>query len=255
MTFPGGVTGTSIDAMSQDFMNISHNLANVDTVGFKKKSTAFSRELDRQLNAGNEPTTNGAVLMNDRIDYTQGILRQTNRNLDVAISGSGFFVIETDQGPRFTRNGVFQIDSTTGQLVDANGRLVAGENGPIVIPPGIGEAQVTIAPDGTVSAGQANVGQIKVVDFGMEDNQRLLPTGNCYFMAPEDLETKLAFQRGNVRPNGTSLSQGHIEKSNVDTMQETVNLVQILRLYEMNVNYLNKRRELSKSMLDVAKST
>lgn len=253
MSFPGGAIGTSINALGQDFMSISHNLANIDTIGFKKKTTSFGRELNKLLHNPNEPTTQGTILMDDYIDFSQGIVKQTNRSLDLALQGKGFFVIETPEGPRFTRNGVFQINAQSGQLVDMNGRLVAGEQGPIVIPPGISESQVSIAPDGTVSAGEVAVGQVKVVDFGV-DNPKLKPLGDCYFQADEDMQQRLNFQRENVRAQDTKILQGHIEKSNVSPMGEAVNMIQIMRQYEMNIKYLTKRREVNRAMIDVAKS-
>ena len=67
------------------------------------------------------------------VDLSQGSLLTTGRSLDVAINGKGFFVIETENGPLYTRNGVFQVGNS-GQLVDLDGRLVAGEAGPIVVP-------------------------------------------------------------------------------------------------------------------------
>ncbi len=253
MSFPGGAIGTSINSLGQDFMSISHNLSNLDTVGFKKKTTSFGRELNKLLNNPNEPTTQGTILMEDFIDFSQGIIKQTGRTLDLALEGGGFFVIETQEGPRFTRNGVFQVNAQSGQLVDMNGRLVAGEQGPIVIPPGTAEAQISVAPDGTVSAGEVAVGQIKIVDFGT-DNPNLKPLGDCYYAANEDMEQRLTFQRENVRAGDTKILQGHVEKSNVTPMTEAVNMIQIMRQYEMNIKYLTKRKEIHKSMIDVAKS-
>ena len=106
------LTASSIAALSQDFHAITHNLANVSTAGYKRLRSRFSNELEVVLRGMEEAagTVPAEVQGEITIDFTQGSLTHTGRPLDLALEGKGFFVIETPQGPLYTRNGIFQIN-------------------------------------------------------------------------------------------------------------------------------------------------
>ena len=157
---------STIDALTQEFNIITHNLANVSTVGYKRICNAFAKALEAQQ-AGEEIYSPGEIDLDSAIDFSQGGVVETGRPLDFALYGKGFFVIETPEGPFYTRNGAFRT-SQTGQIVDSGGRLVAGEAGPITIPAGVGLSQLNVSSDGTISAGGAIIGKFRLVDF--EDN-------------------------------------------------------------------------------------
>jgi len=247
-----GDIGSCVSALTREYENIAHNLANVNTTGFKRKVSAFSRELDIALNEDvlldliNEDVSplTGEIVLDETVDFSPGSLLRTNRPLDTAISGKGYYVIETPDGPLYTRNGVFQIN-TNGQLVDLEGRIMAGEDGPIVIPQEVGESQINIANDGEIRANGNVLGKLRIVDFG-ENEATLVPAGtNCMVAHPDVVPTNA----GNAM-----VRQGFRENSNVKRMEEVVNLITVTRLYEMNMSLLKRREENAKAMITVANS-
>ncbi len=171
----------SISALTREFETITHNLANVSTVGYKRRSNAFSKSLETngEYSAGNED-------LSSMFDFSQGSTVETGRPLDLALFGKGFFTVETPDGPLYTRNGMFSRNQN-GQIVDSIGRIVAGQSGPITIPGNVGTSQLYVAGDGTIIAGSTTIGKFKLVDF--EDNEnKLVPTGDSsYRMTDENI--------------------------------------------------------------------
>lgn len=232
---------TSIDALMQEFYVITHNLANVSTVGYKRRCNAFTKSLESQ-EAGPETYSPGSVDLNSVLDFSQGNIVQTGRPLDLALYGKAFFVIETPEGPLYTRNGVFRTNQT-GQIVDSEGRIVAGQAGPIVIPTSVGLSQLNVSSDGSISAGGTAIGRFRVVDFGDNEN-KLVPAGaNCY-QVPQDILPTTA--------ENVIVKQGFQEASNVQLVDELVNMLIVARLYEANVNVISAQSEASDSIMDVA---
>lgn len=241
MVEPAAQISASADALMQEFNIITHNLANVSTVGYKRRANAFSKSLESQ-----EPTETyspGAVDLESAIDFSQGGIVQTDRPLDIALYGKGFFVIETPEGLLYTRNGVFNINQN-GQIVDSNGRIVAGQTGPIAIPPSAGLSELDISNDGSISAGGVAVGRFRLVDF--EDNiDKLLPVGDSCFVMPDE----------DVKPTNAEhivVKQGYQEASNVKMIDELVDMIMVCRLYEANMKYLSTQSDTSSSLLGVA---
>lgn len=228
----------SIAALTREFETITHNLANVSTVGFKRKSNAFSISLDPQ-----HEYSPGSVDPDSAWDFSQGDMVETGRPLDVALFGKGFFVIETPEGPLYTRNGMFGMDQN-GQLVDSIGRAVAGQNGPITIPNNIGISQLHISSDGAISAGNTSIGKLSIVDFG-NDEGKLVPTGNSCYRMPDATIEPVEAQRMVVK-------QKFQEASNVKIMEELVDMIFVTRLYEANVKSINSQQEASASLMSLA---
>lgn len=231
----------SIDALTQEYYTITQNLANVSTTGYKRRLSEFVQVLSQVQGAGGvadapEITAVGAI------DFSQAGLEQTGRGLDAAISGRGFFVVETPDGPLYTRNGVFHTNQQ-GQLVDSCGRLVAGESGPIVIPRQVPVSSVRIAADGGISAGGSDVGRLRLVDFG-EDQGLLVSVGDGCFRVPEDVRPGAA--------EGIVVKQGYRESSNVNIVEELVKLITVTRMYESNMKLLKRQQENTSSLLSVA---
>jgi flagellar basal-body rod protein FlgG len=233
---------SGVSALSRRYEAITHNMANANTAGFKRRVNSFSRVLDQMTRAGG-PSQEivGKVEAGTYIDHSQGALANTDRPLDVAIEGDGFFVVETPAGPRYTRNGAFQL-SVDGQLVDARGRLIAGENGPITLPVDIPNGQVQISPEGNIRLGGQDVGRIRVVQFA--DNDRLIPAGDSCYLAPEDMRPRDA--------EGVRMYQGYKENSNVNIVEEMVNLISVTRLYEANIKAAKNHDEKQRNLLQVA---
>ena len=234
--------GSSIDELTREFNVISHNLANVSTVGYKRRCNAFSKSLMAQ-GAGTKAVSGDESDLYSTFDFTQGSLIETGRKLDFALCGKGFFVIETPQGPLYTRNGMFRLDEN-GQIVDSLGRTVAGESGPISIPSSTGPSQISVSTDGNISAAGASVGKFKLVDF--KDNEsNLVADGFSCFQAPEGMEPPEA-------PENLIVKQGVHEGSNVQLVEELVDMIMVSRLYEANMKFLSVGKDTSKSLMSVA---
>ena len=233
---------TSLDALTQEYETITHNLANVNTAGFKRRCNAFSKTLQEQM-AGAETYSPGSIELNSSLDFSQGNLSETGRQLDFALRGKGFFVIETPNGPLYTRNGIFQTDQN-GLITDSLGRAVAGEGGPITIPAGAGISQVSVSNDGSISAGGVTVGKFQLVDFG-DNEAKLVPTGDsCYQMPDVNIQP--------VAAENIIVKQGSQEVSNVKMVEELVDMIMVTRLYEANMKFIAARKEVASSITSAA---
>jgi flagellar basal-body rod protein FlgF len=218
-------------AMASHYRAITHNLANANTAGFK-----------RQIGSMSQPTDGGTVEGSISIDFDQGKLVHTGRPLDFALEGDNcFFVVETPQGPLYTRNGVFRANDK-GQLVDGAGRTIAGQSGPIVIPPSVGTTGVDVSSDGLMSGGGQAIGRIKIVEF--EDATKLIRAGGVAFKAPDGMQPKEA-----EKP---VVYQRFQEASNVVAVEELVDLITLSRLYEGNFKSIGSQDERMKSIIQVA---
>ncbi len=220
---------------------ISNNLANVNTTGYKKDvavSEEFEPLLLRRINdasASRDVTSfknfsvssqapvvgklgRGSLISELATSHEQGPFQNTGSSLDVAINGRGYFVVNTPQGQRYTRNGNFSR-SVTGQLVNSDGQAVLGTNNrPITLPE---SGEVKIGSDGTLYDGQDAIGQLQVVDFA--DRRALLKQGSSLF-----------YSQAGARPQAATgtVEQGMLERSNVNVVSEMVALITNYRAYE-----------------------
>jgi flagellar basal-body rod protein FlgF len=228
----------SLDSLTREFDLIAQNMANVSTVGFKRRCNSFTQALAAQESgaSGAEQETPGVF------DFSQGNLVQTDRTLDFALHGKGFFVVESPDGPLYTRHGIFTMNQN-GQLVDAAGRFIAGTAGPLMVPPSVDASQIHVSSDGRILVGQAEIGQFRIVEFpGAE--QQLLPAGGNCFRAPADLEP--------TETRDALVRQGYTEASNVRMVDELVNMIVVSRLYEANMKLVSATRETTSSTISVA---
>ena len=231
----------SLQSLVYEFDVIAHNMANASTTGYKRQFSSFADALGSQLDPAADPDSAEAVVA-PAFDFSQGHLTQTGRNLDLALTGKGFFVVETPDGPLYTRNGMFQTNQN-GQIVDSEGRLIAGEGGPLVIPGSVDSSKIGVGVDGTVHAGEIAVGRLRIVDFADAEDQ-LLPAGTSCWRAPVDTPPVAAV--------GTVVRQGYREASNVTLVNELVNMITVTRAYEANVKLVSKSSEATNSLLGVA---
>src|SRR5579872_2118350 len=125
---------TGLAARMQSLDLLANNLANVNTAGYKSEKEfyrAFTASFRNQgLTPINQAINDYGLMGGARVDLTAGSLQSTGNDTDLALDGSGFFVVQTKAGLRYTRNGNFQMN-TARQLVDSEGNLVQGQNGPI----------------------------------------------------------------------------------------------------------------------------
>lgn len=183
---------------------LSNNLANAATRGFKAE-TAFTRILGDAM-----ATTDTAL------DLTAGTLTETHNKLDLAIEGDGFFVTQTPQGERFVRNGSFRLDADH-QLVDERGNQVLGENGPVVLPPGVVEIDAT----GMVKVNGRTVQRLRLERVA--NGADLEHEGGTQFV-PDATRTAIPPEKRNVR-------QGFVEESNVNSMSAMTAMIEVLHRY------------------------
>ncbi|RZJ08712.1 MAG: flagellar basal-body rod protein FlgG [Rubrivivax sp.] len=237
------IAKTGMEAQQTQLDNISHNLANVGTNGYKRSHAVFEDLIYQNMRQAGANSTEQTTLPTGlqvglgvrpvataRI-YTQGNLQQTSNNLDLAIKGDGFFQIQLPDGTNaYTRDGSFQVNAN-GQMVTSNGYTVLPG---ITIP---NNAQsLTIGNDGTVSVtlpGQATaqtVGQLQLATF--VNPAGLDPKGQNLFA-----ETAASGTPNTGAPNSNgvgALQQGFVETSNVNVVEELVQMIQTQRAYELN---------------------
>jgi len=239
-------TTAMMAGLGEQYLALAHNLANVNTVGYKRRVSHYAAVAATP--AGTGPAASalagggaGPGRASMATDFSQGRLVRTGRSLDLALSGKGFFVLETDQGERYTRNGVFRVNAD-GHLVDGQGRTVAGEGGPVTVPTSVSPMEVDVASDGRLLAAGAPIGRLRLVAF--EDVSGLESEGFGAFAAPNGVQPTAA--------TDTTVEQGFQEASNVDAVTELVGLIQVTRLYEANVQVLMQRKGTGQDLLRVA---
>jgi flagellar basal-body rod protein FlgF len=202
---------------------ISNNLANATVLGFKRDKISF-QEILGESRIGKkgakgrslEPLDNAFVRI--KADHAQGDTRITGNTLDFAISGKGFFKIDTPDGIRYTRRGNFSLDGA-GYLITQDGFRVLGSGGPITI----SGNEIDVDGRGVIRVDGSQSGQIEVVDF--ENYDGLVKAGNALFhnasASPEI-----------APPPETAIQQGFVELSNVNMVEEMVQMIHCLRAFE-----------------------
>lgn len=215
---------------------ISNNMANSTTVGYKKEgvtSQSFEDALTIKIRDGSENWMQRQIgNMNPGVkigevytDYTQGSLRETGNTYDLGLDGEGFFVVNvTDrQGvthESYTRAGSFHITSD-GYIVDVDGNHLQSESGDLQV--SVDTRETFIALDGTVYEDGVPTDRLLIKDF--EDYEYLKKFGDTYYRTVNGATEKVA--TGGVR-------QGYTEQSNVNVVDEMVNMIAITRAYEAN---------------------
>ena len=222
---------------------ISHNLANASTPGFKRDmavTLGFENLLSAQMSASLSGFAAGgrqlAPAMQLLVDHSRGTLQQTGNPLDLAIEGDAFFEILTEVGTRYSRAGGFAIDGA-GRMVDSHGFAVAGIEGDILLSGG----DVTVDRDGSVLENGEYAGQLKLVAF--DDPSLLVKEGRGLLRASEGAAARVVEDSG--------VRQGYREASNVQVMQEMVQLMTTLRHFETTSRVLKGYDD----MVDTAIST
>ena len=234
---------SGLDAQQMRMSLISNNLANVNTTGFKRDRAVFEDLLyqnvrqpgaqssqDTELPTGLSVGTGVRIVATEKL-FTQGNITQTGNSLDMAIQGRGFFEILLPDGSlAYTRDGSFALDSQ-GQMVNSSG---------YVLQPGITIPQntqsITIGVDGTVSAlvagssAPTQIGTIQLVDF--INATGLQARGENLFL---ETASSGAPQPGTPGLNGLgTIIQASLETSNVNVVEELVNMIETQRAYEIN---------------------
>lgn len=223
------MSGAKANMSQQD--SVANNLANASTTGFRAEMHRFRAV---QVQSAALPSRAFAVDATVAADFSQGPLLHTGRSLDVAVQGSGWFAVQTaNGGEAYTRDGSFQVDAN-GVLRTRSGLQVLGDSGPITIPP---DNSVEVGADGTITAipatGARNtanaVGRLKLVNPPEANMQR----GDDGLF--RDASGNPATQDDTVRVAG-----GYLEGSNVNVVEQMVNMISLARHFELNTKALQE---------------
>jgi len=186
--------------------SVSNNLANAETIGFKKDTISFDLKFKAQVNK----------------DFSQGSFQTTGNALDVALSGEGFFKIETPEGIRYTRNGNFSLD-INGVLVDQNGNPVLGQGGAITIAGEDMEQTLSINQIGEIIIDGEVVDTLDIVTF--EDKRKL----------EREAENLLSYKgptTDEIQVEQTVVQHRALENSNIQVVDEMVRMIDYHRMFE-----------------------
>lgn len=218
---------------------LANNIANVQTVGYKEMGIAFNSLVNQNVNAHSDEFPSTKLQSLDKIDFHDGSIMKTDNPLDVALQGDGFFEVQTKDGLRYTRNGHFSIDKT-GRLITQNGDSVMGTNGAITVPQ---DTPLNISNTGNLSAGEEDLGVLKVVTF--DEKNKLKLAGNNFYSA-DGLTPKPS--------ESFTTAQGFLESSNVNLVRNLTRIVEVSRSYETCQKSMSRQFEVTQQLNAIAKS-
>jgi flagellar basal-body rod protein FlgF len=199
---------------------VAANLANLGTVGYKRGASAT-----HQFEVQRGKRTVRGLTVESKVDFSQGNLHSTGRDLDMALSGEGFFAVETQKGEEYTRDGSFHL-TPEGVLVTEDGFPVAWEKVSGNIDPA-GDP-VYVDREGNVSQSTARVGRLRIVDF--LDKSQLSHSPNGLWQAPAGLAEAAPAAR---------VHQYSLEDSNANGMAEMISMIEVQRAFESTSNVLS----------------
>jgi len=226
---------------------VANNVANASTSGYKADSSLFEEYLASGAHEDNFAGSDRRVsFVQDRAtvrNFSQGPLENTKNPLDVAVSGKGFFTIQTPGGERYTRDGQFQINAQ-GQLVTTAGLPVLGTNGVITFQPT--DHDIKISDDGTITVLEGTItqtdslrGKLKLTSFA--NPQQLQKQGANLFSAPAGLAGQA--------DTASTVKEGFIERSNVNAIAEMSRMLEITRTYQNISNLMQQQADLRKNAI------
>lgn len=215
---------SSLMALRRQLEVVANNVANTGTTGFRAQQLSFHEYLspvkNQEVGVRSERALSSVAAAFAFTSPTAGALQTTQNPLDLALSGSGYFAVQTPEGERFTRDGSFSLDQT-GRLVTADGFPVLTENGVVSVPSNGGE--IAIDGEGLVSTKQGGLGRLRLVQFA--ESTILQAVGRNLFKANAPSTASPAAS--------TKVLQGTLERSNVQPVLEMARLVEITRSYEV----------------------
>lgn len=201
---------------------LANNLANLNTAGFKEEMAYFSllnQSAEASANTGDlGAAVNSSIKAQGAINFADGSLSRTNRELDVAIEGNGFLVVETPRGIRYTRNGSLTLNAK-GALVASEGSPILGASGrPITLGPGA----ININAEGAVTLDGREIDRLKIVSFN--DLTKMTKEGNSLLLPQNGKDQE--------KTSSAKIKSGYLEQSNVNAISSIVRMVGIMRQFE-----------------------
>jgi flagellar basal-body rod protein FlgF len=217
----------------------ANNIANANTPGYRTERVQFSDWIDNQSGAASAPGVKSISYTQDRATYREsqaGSITHTGNPFDLALTGDGYFTVNTRNGPRLTRDGRFG-PMPNGTLADSNGNAVLDTNGkPIQISPT--DTQVTVAGDGSVSTENGPVGKIGVVQ----------PTDPMKMRA--EGATNFASDAATAAVTSPGIEQGGIEESNVQPVLEVTRMMDNERQFQFVTQLVQAESDRQQSTID-----
>ncbi len=204
---------------------LANNVANSGVAGFKADREFYNLYMSEQGASGPEPALAGPmlpVIERPWTDLSQGTLVATGSPSDLAISGRGFFVVDSPSGPLYTRNGNFHVGKS-GQLETEQGytvRVRRPDGTPATLDPSL---PFEVTKDAVVRQGGQDIGKVEVADF--DDSAALKKMGSTYFKVDASVVARAAA--------GAEIKQGSLESANVPVAESAVRLVSVMRQFEM----------------------
>lgn len=197
---------------------ITNNLANVNTVGYKRDDLNFSGMLNNLMDPSYPYHKQSLDTVWEKFvtDFSGGVIKSTDNPLDLAIDGDGFFVIQHENGIRYTRSGNFSINNL-GQLVTIDGYPVLGNNGIIQVQNG----KLEIDGQGQVIVNGVLVDKLRIVDFPKP-----------YQLVKGGYNTFINSTNQPIQNSSAVIKQGYIELSNANPIHEMVKMIETMRMYE-----------------------
>ncbi|WP_298915618.1 flagellar hook-basal body complex protein [uncultured Algimonas sp.] len=233
---------TRQSGLMREFSSIANNVANMATTGFKAEHGVFS-EYIREIEAAGDAPQGATSLSMGRLaghatDLSDGVLAATGGEFDMALTGEGFFQVRTPAGDRLTRAGHFMLNAER-NLVDAQGNAVLGAGGgEINIPQEVGN--VSVARDGTISAGGIEYGRVGVFTAPVGELRR--EGGNLW-------------SAQTVRPIETpDIASGFLEGSNVNPVLEMARMIEVQRHYDAGQSLMDLEHERIRSVARAMRS-
>ena len=225
------VSLSSQTALWRQMEVVANNMANANTPAYKAEEPMFSEHMVKTKSDAS-PFGRKVSFVRDLgmlRDTSEGPLTDTGNKFDLAVSGDGYFTLDTPAGPRYTREGHFRLDES-GMVVSAAGYPVLQQNDqPIIIAPN--ESDITVAADGSISTENGSIGKVKLVKF--DNEQDLHKAGNGTYETSEDP----------APVEKPVIMQGMLEQSNVQPITEMTKMMQVLRTYEGVQNMLMNEQE------------
>ena len=226
-------------ALRRQMDTIAHNIANMNTTGYKSERMMFVDHLVR--NPGGDQLSDPKLSFVHDVatvrDLSPGELRHTGNPLDLAIEGDGFFVVRTPDGDRYTRNGRLRMDDT-GQVVTDHGMPVLTAGGqPLVL--SSTDTEISVSRDGTVSSENGVLGRFRVVRFDNQHDMRMVAAG---LMASDEVPQEM---------DASHITQGMLEGSNVQSVVEMERMISVHRAYDRTKNLVSGEHERMRKMMEV----
>ena len=224
----------------------NHNIANINTVGFRADSVSF---VSQPIYGVGFPTRVNAVAGDAGTDFSSGVMQSTGRDLDIAVNGSGYIAVMGSDGTEgYTRAGDLRV-SADGAVTTASGQPVLTESGPLNLPPA---STVTIGNDGTVSVVPLGLNPIGI---SPTDRIKLVNPPEKDLQKGTDGLLRLKDGRKAESDPSVTITSGVLESSNVNAAQSLINMIELQRLYDFQVKSMNssdQNEQMAEQMLSNA---